>query len=358
MKRKLFFFIVAVLVVAFAASSAFGQVIDRPAATVNLTKPEFISVKQLEQRIEQYKQLKTQGLAGIPEDPLVILESMVQELLIRQAASEAAASGEMYISDQMVETQILTVRQNIDQQQGSPVSEQQFQELILRQTGMGYEGYRQSIKEQLVTQEYIKYAKRDLFAEMPQPTDRQIEEQYRKNATSFTNPEMVRISEIFIDTRNLVSDQKQKALVRAETALRNIRNGEGTFEDMVLQFTDDPGSRYTGGDKGFFTGNDPRIQAYGEAYFDEIFAVGVGKISSVIESKVGYHIVKVTDHRDPKLLKLADPINPVETQTVREFIRGLLLQDIQNKVLQQAIKDITVELTDKAEIRIFEENIK
>jgi peptidyl-prolyl cis-trans isomerase SurA len=350
--------LILIFLAAVAATSSFGQIIDRPAATVNLTKPEFISVKQLEQRIEQYKQLSTQGLTGIPTDPLLILDAMIQELLINQAAAEAAAAGSVYVSDQMVSAQIAAVRKNLDQQQGSPVSNQQFQELILRQTGMGYDGYQESIREQLVTQEYIKFAKRELFAEMPQPTDRQIEEQYRKNATSFTNPEMVRISEIFVETRNLAADQKQKALERAESALRNIRNGEGSFEDIVLQFTDDPSTRYNGGDKGFFAGNDPRIQGYGAAYFDEIFSIDVGKISSVIESRLGYHIVKVTDHRDPKLLTLADPINPIETQTVREFIRALLLQEIQNRVLQQAIKELTDELTERAEIRIFEENIE
>ena len=335
-----------------------AQVIDRPAATVNLTKPEFISVKQLEQRIAQYKQLSAQGLTTIPTDPMEVLNLMIQELLLKQATDAAIKEGKIYISDPMVDNQVAAVRQSLSQQQGKAVTDQQFQELVLRQTGMNLDGYRDSLKDQLATQEYIKYEKQEIFQAIQPPTDKQILDQYRKNATSFTNPEMVRVSEVFVDTRNLTSEQKLKALERAETALRDLRNGEGTFEEIVLQYSDDPNSRYSGGEKGFFARNDPRTQAYGVEYIDAIFTIDVGDVSDVIASRVGYHIVKITDHRDPKLLQLDDPINPVETKTVREFIRELLLQEIQNRVLQQAITELSDELKGRAEVRIYEENIK
>ena len=345
------------ILLVFFAGAATAQVIDRPAATVNLVKNEFISVKQLEQRIEQYKQLAAQGIANIPTDPVKVLDLMIQEVLIKQAADEAFEKGQIYASDQMVDAQLDAVRKDLDRQQGSPVTDQQFQEVLLSQTGLNLNGYREKIREQFLTQEYIRFAKKDSFAEIRQPTEKQIEDQYRKNATSFTNPELVRVSEILIDTRKLSPDQKQKALERAEVALRNIRNGGGTFEDMVLQYSDDAQTRYLGGEKGYFSRNDPRTQAYGAEFIDALFEVAAGKVSDVIQSNIGYHIVKITDHRDPKLLRLDDPINPLETQTVREFIKNLLLQEIQNKVLQQALKELTNELKEGAEIRIFEENI-
>ena len=70
------------ILLVFFAGAATAQVIDRPAATVNLVKNEFISVKQLEQRIEQYKQLAAQGIANIPTDPVKVLDLMIQEVLI------------------------------------------------------------------------------------------------------------------------------------------------------------------------------------------------------------------------------------------------------------------------------------
>ncbi|MBT3271711.1 MAG: peptidylprolyl isomerase [Spirochaetales bacterium] len=353
--KKIVFCLLLIAAVIFPAAA---QIIDQPAATVNLTKPEYISIKQLDERVLQYQQLTAQGLADIPTDPLIILDSMVQEILIKQAADEAVAEGVVYISDQKVNEQINSVRKSLDAQQGSPVTDVQFQELVLRETGLSIDGYSEILRDQLITQEYIKYAKAELFEKMPMPTEKQIEDQYRKNATSLTNPEMVRLNEIFIDFRGLDSDQKQKARERVETALRNIQNGVGSFDDMVLQYSDDAASRYNGGDKGYFTRNDPRTEAYGTAYFDTIFSIDTGSLSNVIESNVGYHIVKITDHRDARILQLDDTINPVETTTVREFIRNLLLQEIQNQVLKQAVKELTSELKEQAEIKIYDNNVK
>ncbi|MAG13215.1 MAG: peptidylprolyl isomerase [Spirochaetales bacterium] len=349
--KRLVPFSICVFLIAGISSA---QIIDRPAATVNLTKPEFISVKQLEQRLVQYKELASKGISGIPTDPMVVLDSMIQELLLKQAAEES----NVFISDQMVDAQIGAVRGRLDQQNGSPVTDAQFQELVLRETGLGFVAYRAQIKEQLLTQEYIKVEKRDLFDNIDTPSEREVVDQYRKNATSFTNPEMVRLSEIYIDTRNLSSVEKQKARERAEDALRRIENGQGTFSEMVLQFSDDTKSRYNEGDRGFFALNDPRIQIYGATYFDEIFALNAGEISKVLESRVGYHIVKITDHRNAKILQLDDPINPLEKTTVREFIQNLIMQDTQSKVLQKAVKELSGELRQKAEIRVFEDNIR
>lgn len=341
----------------FVAGALSSQVIDRPAATVNLTKNEFISVSQLQQRIEQYKQFIKQGIAGVPTEPKQVLDLMVQEVLIKQAAEQAAEKGQVYVSDQMIDAQIAAVRKDLDRQQGNPVTDQQFEEVVLRETGLNIAAYRKQIRDQFITQEYIKFAKKDLFSAMTGPTEKQIEDQYRKNATSFTNPELVRISEVYISTRGLSPENKEKALERAEKALQEIRNGGTPFEEAVLSYTDDAQTKYSGGDKGYFASNDPRTQAYGSNYIDALFDLDVGKVSDIIQSRIGYHIVKVTDHRDPKLLSLDDPVNPLESQTVRDFIRELLTQEIQNQTLQKAIEELTNELEEKAEIRIFEENI-
>ncbi len=350
--------IVAIMILVAATGSLFAQVIDRPAATVNLNKNEFISVSQLEQRIEQYKTLGAQGISGIPTEPLEVLDTMIQEVLIRQAAENALEKGHIYVSDEQVNAQLNAIRQDLDRQQGSPISDRQFEEVVVRDTGMSLDAYKKQIRDQLINQEYIRYAKQDVLSSIPEPTEKQIEAQYRKNATSFTNPELVRINEVFIDTRGLSSENKQKARERAELALRQIRNGEITFEEAVLQYSDDSQSRYTGGEKGFFARNDPRAQAYGDDYIDAIFEVDEGKMSGIIQSKIGYHVVKVTDHRDPKLLTLDDPINPLEQQTVRGFIKELLMQELQSRALQQAIDELTEEFEEKAEVRIFTENVE
>ncbi len=337
----------------WVASVAGAQIIDKPAATVNLTRPEFISVKQLQQQIDQFDALRSQGLSGLPTDPLVVLDSMIQDILLKQAAG----ASDVRISDAEVDAYIAQVKKSIEAQQGGQITDRQFREIVFRQTGLGWEDYRESIREQRKTIVYVRKEKQALFDAMDQPSDEQIEAQFRRNATNFANPEIVRISEIFIDTRSLSSSEKQKARERAESILRAYRNGEGTFSELVLKYSDDTKSRYNDGDKGFFARNDPRIQVYGEDFFEKVFSLEVGEVSNVLASNVGYHIVKVTDHRDPKLLGIDDPIYPWEKTTVREFIRNAIVEQLEQQVFQRALKELVDELKEKAEIRIYEENI-
>jgi peptidyl-prolyl cis-trans isomerase SurA len=230
--------------------------------------------------------------------------------------------------------------------------------VVVRETGLGWEEYVESIREQIVIRKYIQKEKQELIASVEQPAETEINDQYRINATSFTNPELIRFSEIFIDTGNLSSAEKQKAKDRVESIYRDYENGEGTFSELVLKHSDDTKARYNDGDKGFFARNDPRIQTYGSSFFNKIFALDIDSVSKVLESNVGYHIVKITDHRDAKILKLDDPINPNESMTVRQYIQTLLMQEKNARVFQLALQELVIELKEKAEIRIFEDNIK
>ena len=346
--------IISLLFVLIVATQVcFSQIIDKPAATVNLIRPEFISVKQLRQQIDQFVELRDQGITGLPTDPLVVLDSMIQEVLLKQAAEEAR----VLITDGEVDGYIAQIRNTAETQQGGQFTDAQFLELVFQQTGLSWDDYRESIREQRKTIKYVQEAKKDLFAAMPVPTGDQIEAQYRRNATNFTNPEIIRISEIYIDTRVLSSSEKQKARERAESIHKSYENGGGTFTELVEQYSDDTKARYNGGDKGFFARNDPRIQVYGERFFDEIFANDVDDVSGVIESNVGFHIVKTTDHRDPKLLLLNDPIYPWEQMTVREFILNTLVQQLEQQLFQRALQELVNELKERADIRIYEDNI-
>ena len=337
-----------------------SQVIDRPAATVNLTKPEFISVKQLEQQMAEFDKLRQQGITAIPTDPLAILESMIQEILLKQAAEQSKVTA----TDSEVSGEIGVTKQRLDaslaaQQGGTALSEAQFREVVVRETGLSWEEYVESIREQIVIRKYIQKEKQALLENVEQPGETEIADQYRINATSFTNPELIRFSQIFIDTPNDLSPaEKQMAKEKAETIYRDYENGEGTFSELVLKHSDDTKARYNEGDQGFFARNDPRIQTYGGSFFNKIFALDVGSVSKVLESNIGYHIIKITDHRDPKILKLDDPINPNETMTVSQYIQTLLMQEKNARVFQLALKELVAELKEKAEIRIFEDNIK
>ena len=78
-----------------------------------------------------------------------------------------------------------------------------------------------------------------------------------------------------------------------------------------------------------------------------------GQVSPMLESNVGYHIVKVTVHTDGNLLSIDDTLNPETTVTVREYIRNILQSQKQQEAVQKALDEIIVDLRSQARIRTY-----
>jgi parvulin-like peptidyl-prolyl isomerase len=169
---------------------------------------------------------------------------------------------------------------------------------------------------------------------------------------------MVRYSHVFISTQNLEGDQKEAAKERAEEIYREIRNGEITFAEAVVKYSDDTNSRYKGGDVGYLPRNNPQLISYfGETFVETLFELEIGEISDVVTSNLGYHIIRKTEHRDKKFLELSDPLSPLDDTTVRQGIRQQLMQQAQASVLNQAVNEVVADLREKAEITVYEDRL-
>ena len=82
---------------------------------------------------------------------------------------------------------------------------------------------------------------------------------------------------------------KAEARARAQEVLIRIRQG-APFEQMVNEFSDEPGAADRGGDLGIF---DRRTMV--KAFSDAAFALKVGEVSELVETPFGYHIIKRTE---------------------------------------------------------------
>jgi peptidyl-prolyl cis-trans isomerase SurA len=331
----------------------FAQLIDKPVATVKLSKFEVISVKQFRKQIEDLE-ARTQKSLSL-EDRRKLLDLLISEMLISQAAS----MENITVSQGEIDSRIALARQtggmglNLNRE----LTEQEFKQL-LQQSGLTWEEYVDQLKKALLQQKYVMEKKRALFEKIARPSESEIEDFYQANKTAFVAPDMVRFKHIYIDTRNLTSaDEKNKARSRAEEIARELQNG-AAFDDLVVKYSDDKNSRYKGGDFGYLRRDDQaRRQLLGKDFFEAPFKMNVGEISGVLQSNIGFHIIRVTEKIPFRLLSLDDPIPPQNNSTVRDQISAQLLQQKQAEFYQQALLDLLDELKKKAEIRIFEENL-
>ena len=351
MRKRVILFLFPLLLL---GAGAFGQVIDKPAATVNLYTPVYISVSQLDQRVAQIDAIRQQnGLPIPPNTKMQVLDEMISETLITQAAEKANIT----VSQSELDNTIAKQKQTVEAQIG-PVDTAQYHRVIEQQTGLTWSNYLKQLKTQLIEQKYIMQEKGSLINNIPTPSEQQIQNRYAQIATSLTNPEIIRFSQIFIDTRNLTPPEKLKAKELADSIYRKYQNGQATFSQLVQQYTQDQHSRYSGGDFGYLARDDTRAQQIlGQRFMDEIFSMKVGQVSGVLESRIGYHIVKITEHYPPKLLTLNDPISPANPMTVREYIRQSIEQQEKTQAFDTAVKEIVAQLKQQADIKIFTQNI-
>ena len=342
MKKKVF---ILITVLALAFSEVFAaQLVGSPAATVNLIRNKAISNTEVDEALKQYQD------AGMSIDRAQVLDVLINDEVFLQGAERDGIN----ITDSQVESAIKQTRASLEQQIGQSLTDEQFAQLILEQTGMDLASYKQALKEQLIVNQYLMLKKgAELEAMDFTPSKTEVENYYRKNKQSFYSPENVKLAHVFKQkTGDSAVDEKNAAMMVQLAA--DIKSGKTTFEQAVVDYTDDAESKNVGGDIGWLTiDNQTARIGFGDDFVDTVVSMKAGEISPMLESNVGYHIVKISVHNDGKLLNIDDPVSPVDTATVRDYIAALLANQKMQTATNNALNSLINELRGQARIRIY-----
>jgi len=325
--------------------------IDKTLATVNFFKFEGVTERQFNEKKSILEQQMKKTFTAKQDKEL--LDAMIDEILIAQAAERDG----FIVRDSQV---LQAIRQNlITSVQGNPQLAQKFQKaneeeikkIVTEQLKISWDIYVSIARNQIIQQQYILEKKKTNFQSIEKVNEEEILAFFNTNEMSFNNPEYVRFSQIFFNTRKMTDEEKMKVKVKADKANRRLRSKESTFEKLVRELSEDAASQSKNGDVGFIPKNDINSKrVLGETFFNEIFSMKEGASSGVLVSDIGFHIIKITEKIDAKFLKLKDTINPVEKTTIREYIRFQLSSMKQQKAFQAAAVELLAEIKQEAEI--------
>jgi peptidyl-prolyl cis-trans isomerase C len=127
-------------------------------------------------------------------------------------------------------------------------------------------------------------------------TEEDAKKHYDESPTQFEVKEQVRASHILIkpditDPNNDPNQAKAEAKAKIQDLLEQIKDG-ADFAELAKANSACP-SAAGGGDLKFFTRG-----KMAPPFEKAAFALEVGKVSDIVETQFGYHIIKVTDRKD------------------------------------------------------------
>ena len=155
-----------------------------------------------------------------------------------------------------------------------------------------FQAHREQFREpERISFDFIRYDPDKLAAKV-NPSDKEIQNYYnRQRDSALTHPEQVRARHILIAVApDATPAQKAAAKAKADDLLKQIKGG-ADFAKLAKQFSDDPGTKNSGGDLGYF-GQAEMVKPFADA----AFGMKAGEMT-VVQTQFGYHVIQVEDHK-------------------------------------------------------------
>lgn len=192
------------------------------------------------------------------------LESLIQEMVIEQAAAKAGIE----VSDKEVTKRAEDFQRAIDLR--APVTGQSFTLWLVEQKLTLY-GFRKRLRGQTLLEKMVE----DQVA----VTDQQVAEAWERNKGKLRRPEKMHVSHICVKT------EEEAAKIRAEIL------GGKDFVEAAAQYSIDPWTKDKGGDFGWIhKGNDPFQRAAFKLTQD-------GELSPPTHTRMGWHLIRRDEHK-------------------------------------------------------------
>lgn len=334
----------------FMSAAVFAQSDLQVLAVVKLNKNESITVKKLKTRVEMYE--KQRGTALSVDDRKKVLDALIQEKLVLQAAQKAGVN----LTDSAVEQMFL--QQVSSQLLGRTVTQSELEEVVKQETnlslddfmkqqiGMSVEEYKTYLKNQTIVQQYIM-RQRENELKAVAATDEEIRSFYELNKSSFVWTDMMKLFLVVVPKSN----DGEAARVKADDLYKKLKEKKLSSNQITVESKKENSGFQSG--EILINKNQTSAQQLGISYTDliSLFSNEKDYISNVSEFDTHFQFYMIIKKYDAKLLGLSDVVQPDSTTTVYDYIRSSLGQ-------QKVMQYFTIAAQEIAEGLDKEENVE
>jgi peptidyl-prolyl cis-trans isomerase SurA len=286
-----------------------------------------ITAEDLEEQFAR----NVQGVEPAPDDEEAddLKLQLLNEMITNQILMQLAAERDLTATDAEVDVRFNEFK--------SQYSAERFQELLDEQR-MTTDDVRQELRDSLTIEKLVNME----ITSKISVSEADIEEFYNGNTENFNLPETFYISHILVtpvpepDLNNLEGDDAtsvDEARAKATRLLREVQQGQD-FGTMARRFSEDPSSVPSNGEIGFqpmesIVGVDPALA-------DAVTRMRVGETyPSVIETRFGFHLLKLIDRDDGGQKDLTDTrveaeIRQLLFQRRDQLLRGAFYEQARN----------------------------
>lgn len=249
----------------------------------------------------------------------MILDRMIAKRLINekiQAANIAVTEEEVLAKIEEIAAQQRTSLENFKK--------------MMQSRGMDYDEWKQQVQWGVMLEKLVEAD----FGDQLNITDTDANNFYSANIKQYEKPEQVRASHILVkpDTTDPNVDPNEasaQALAKAQGLLKQIKDGADFAE--LAKATGGYPSAPKGGDLGFIDKGRMKIVP---VFVKAAFALKIDEVSDIVETSVGYHIIKVTDRKEAG-------VTPFEQ--ARDEINKTLKRKKQNELFQKYLIQLRAE---------------
>jgi len=283
-----------------------------------------IANETLERSFQEYLRERNVNLGAVrnPERAKEMRREALDLLIDQELAWQAARREKIQVTESEVDEAVGSIRNQFR-------SEQAF-ENRLAEEGYTRERYREHLRQLVAARRYLEQVAERVSA----VGDEEVHSFYASNAETFTLPEQVRARHILVKVPS-GSGEEGKRAPREKIAeiLEKVRSG-GDFAELARKYSEDSTSA-KGGDLGAFSRG-----TMVKPFEDAVFALEAGAVSEVVETRYGFHVIKVEERI---------PEQSVPEEAAREQIRSYL----QGKKAREAVQAELKRLRSAAKIEVF-----